>query len=129
MILIDASFFIASAIKRDQWHDRVHEILPEILEEDKITSILVVSEAVTLVGSLGGGKKGIRLYNYIMDNHEVIYPDKDVSFRAMETFLQYDGGLSFADSVSLELMQLSGIDTIVSFDSDFDKVKDVHRIH
>jgi predicted nucleic acid-binding protein len=59
----------------------------------------------------------------------VVYVDKDLSFKAMETFLQYNGSLSFADVVSLEIMQLVGADTIVSFDSDFDKVKGIRRIH
>ncbi|MGZ7116750.1 MAG: type II toxin-antitoxin system VapC family toxin [Methanobacterium sp.] len=126
---MDSSFFIASVLKRDQWHNRVLKILPEINKEEKITSILVLSEAVTLAGSLGGGKKGTLLYNYIVDNHEVAYLDKDLSFNSMETFLKYDGVLSFADSVSLEIMQLFGADTIVSFDSDFDKVKGIKRIH
>lgn len=129
MIFIDSSFFIASIIKKDQWHNRVPEIFPEIMRDEKITSVLVLSEAVTLAGSLGGGKKGALLYNYIVDNHEVVYVDKDLSFKAMETFLQYDGSLSFADVVSLEIMQLVGADTIVSFDSDFDKVKGIRRIH
>lgn len=94
-----------------------------------MTSILTLSEAVTLTGSLGGGKNGTTLYNYIVDNHEIAYLDKDISFKSMETFLKYDGTLSFADSVSVELMRTFGIKSIVSFDSDFDKVDNIHRIH
>lgn len=129
MIFIDASFFIAASIKKDQWHTRVLEIIPEVTEQDKMTSIVVLSEAVTMVGSLAGGKMGARLYNYIIDNHEVKFMDKDVSTQAMNFFLKYDGVLSFADSVSLELMKQDKIDTIASFDSDFDKVKGIVRIH
>ncbi len=129
MIFIDASFFIAASIKKDQWHTRVLEILPEVTKQDKMTSIVVLSEAVTMVGSLAGGKMGARLYNYIIDNHEVKFMDKDLSTQAMNLFLKYDGVLSFADSVSLELMKQGKIDTIASFDSDFDKVKGIMRIH
>lgn len=129
MIFLDASFFIAASIKKDQWHGRVRKILPEVQKQDKVTSILVLSEAVTMVGSLAGGKKGIRLYNYISDNHEVKYVDNELSSRAMNTFLQYDGVLSFADAISLELMKAFKIDTIVSFDSDFDKADEIVRIH
>ncbi|AUB56560.1 nucleic acid-binding protein [Methanobacterium subterraneum] len=129
MIFIDASFFIAASIKKDQWHTRVLEILPEVTKQDKITSIVVLSEAVTMVGSLAGGKMGGRLYNYIIDNHEVKFIDKDLSTQAMNFFLKYDGVLSFADSVSLELMKQGKVDTIASFDSDFDKVKGIMRIH
>ncbi len=128
MIFIDASFFIAAANKQDQWHENAGDILPLIKEEEKITTDLILSESVTLVGSLFGGKKGIKLFNYIWDNHEVYYLNKEISFNAMKTFLQYDGTLSFADSVSVEVMRNLKIDRIVSFDSDFDKV-DVIRIH
>jgi uncharacterized protein len=129
LIFIDASFFIAASIKKDQWHTRVLEILPEVTKQDKMTSIVVLSEAVTMVGSLAGGKMGARLYNYIIDNHEVKFMDKDLSTQAMNFFLKYDGVLSFADSVSLELMKHDKINTIASFDSDFDKVKGIVRIH
>jgi uncharacterized protein len=129
LIFIDASFFIAASIKKDQWHTRVLEILPEITKQDKMTSIVVLSEAVTTVGSLAGGKMGARLYNYIIDNHEVKFMDKELSTQAMNSFLKYDGVLSFADSVSLELMKQCKVDTIASFDSDFDKVKGIIRIH
>ena len=129
MIFIDSSFFIASVLKNDKWHGQVREIFPKIKEEDKMTSILTLSEAVTLTGSLGGGKNGVKLYNYIVDNHEVVYVDKDTSFSALETFLKYDGVLSFADSVSVELMKRFKVNSIVSFNSDFDKVDGIYRIH
>lgn len=129
LIFIDASFFIAALNKKDKWHKNAGEILPIIKKEEKITSQLILSEAVTLTGSLFGGKKGVTIFNYILDNHEVIYPDKNLSFRAMETFLKYDGTLSFADSVSIEIMSDLGIEKIVSFDSDFDKINGINRIY
>jgi len=47
----------------------------------------------------------------------------------MEIFLKYDGTLSFADSVSVQIMKELKIEKIVSFDSDFDKVKEIIRIY
>lgn len=128
MIFIDTSFFIAAVNKQDQWHKNAGDILPLIKEEEKITTDLILSESVTLVGSLFGGKEGMKLFNYIWDNHEIYYLNKEMTFNAMKTFLQYDGTLSFADSVSVEVMRNLKIDRIVSFDSDFDKV-DVVRMH
>lgn len=49
------------------------------------------------------------------------YLDHEISSKAMSTFLHYDGVHSFADAVTLELMKEFKTDTIVSFDSDFDK--------
>jgi len=121
-MFIDASFFIAALNKDDQWHEKAGEILPIIIKEKKMTSELILSESVTLIGSIFGNKSGLKLFNYILDNHEVHYIDKEMSLNAMETFLKYDGTLSFADSVSIEMMRNLKIDEIVSFDSDFDKV-------
>ncbi|MGO9387785.1 MAG: type II toxin-antitoxin system VapC family toxin [Methanobacterium sp.] len=129
MIFIDSSFFIAAVNKNDQWHEMAGKILPIIVKEEKVTSQLILSESVTLVGSLFDGKTGLKLFNYIFDNHEVLYTDKRMSFNAMDTFLKYDGTLSFADSVSVEIMKDLGIDKLVSFDSDFDKVDDIIRIY
>ncbi|GAB6056129.1 PIN domain-containing protein [Methanobacterium alkalithermotolerans] len=129
MIFIDSSFFIAAINKKDQWHQKAGEILPIIKNEEKIISELILSESVTLIGSLFGGKTGIKLFNYILDNHEIHYLDKNLIFDAMEIFLKYDGTLSFADSVSVQIMKDLQIEKIVSFDSDFDKVKKIRRIY
>ncbi len=129
MIFIDSSFFIAAVNKNDQWHEMAGKILPIVVKEEKVTSQLILSESVTLVGSLFDGKTGLKLFNYIFDNHEVLYADKRMSLNAMDTFLKYDGTLSFADSVSVEIMKDLGINKLVSFDSDFDKVDDIIRIY
>lgn len=115
--------------KKDQWHQNAGEILPIIKNEEKIISELILSESVTLIGSLFGVKTGLKLFNYILDNHEIHYLDKNLIFDAMEIFLKYNGTLSFADSVSVQIMKDLQIEKIVSFDSDFDKVKKIMRIY
>ncbi len=47
----------------------------------------------------------------------------------MNMFLKYDGSISLADASSIEIMKKYGIEKIISFDSDFDKVDDISRIH
>ncbi|MBU4535234.1 MAG: PIN domain-containing protein [Euryarchaeota archaeon] len=129
MIYVDSSFFIALALKNDQWHEKALKLIPKIENSEKMVSNLIISESVTLVGSLGGGKNGKMIYNYIADNCHITHIDQDICDSAIETFLKYDGVLSFADSVSIELMNIFKINKIVSFDSDFDKVKEIERIH
>lgn len=129
MIYVDSSFFIALVLKNDQWHQRALNLVPEIEKSEKMISILNISEVVTLIGSLGGGKKGKLIYDYMIDNCHISYVDGDISNKSLEKFLKYDGTLSFADSVSLELMETFEIKKIASFDSDFDKVKIIQRIH
>jgi hypothetical protein len=47
----------------------------------------------------------------------------------MSVFLHYDGTLSVSDAVSVFIMERENIDRILSFDSDFDKVEGIVRIH
>jgi len=47
----------------------------------------------------------------------------------MGVFLRYDGTLSVSDAVSVFIMEKKNINRILSFDSDFDKVEGVVRIH
>lgn len=127
MILADSSYFIAVARKKDQWHERAKEIYDK-LDEDLISTDLIVSESVTSVGAISSGKEGRAVYDYILDNCHVAYTDKKILDRAIEVYLMYDGTLSLADAVSLVVMGDHGIKRILSFDSDYDKVKNIARI-
>jgi len=46
----------------------------------------------------------------------------------MQTLVKYHN-LSFADSVSVEIMKLININEIASFDDDFDHKKGIMRLH
>ena len=69
------------------------------------------------------------LYEYFVDECDVVFVDADLLDEAMTLHLQYDGTLSVADCASVAVMSREGIGEIVSFDSDFDKVSGVTRIH
>ncbi len=129
MILIDSSFFIGLALAKDQWHNRALELIPKIEESNKMVSNLIISESVTIVGSLSGGKAGKMVYDYITDNCTVFDSERPIFDEAIWTYLKYDGTLSLTDVVSLELMKRFNFQEIVSFDADFDKVNGIIRIH
>ncbi|KZX17217.1 type II toxin-antitoxin system VapC family toxin [Methanobrevibacter filiformis] len=128
MIFVDATFIIAIASDIDQWHERAVEILPKIKKEKRITSELIISEIVTLVGALHGGKSALKIYNYIKDNY-IIYKDDKLLDESMLELLKYDGTLSLADSSALTIMKKLNIHEIASFDDDFDNKDHVVRIH
>ena len=54
-----------------------------------------------------------------MDNFTIITETKKLCPKALETLVKYHN-LSFADSVSIEIMKLMNIHEIASFDDDFD---------
>jgi hypothetical protein len=128
MIFADSSYFIGLADLKDQWHPQAVGILKKVKDKFMISD-LVLSETVTSIGSRAGGKAGKRIYDYFIDNCEIVFVDDDLLWEAMEIFLKYGGKLSVADSVSIAIMKRRGIKKIISFDSDFDRVKGISRIY
>ena len=126
MIFGDSSYFIATIRKKDRWHN---DALNLKIKEQFLISELIISESITLVGSFDGGKVGKILYNYFLDNCRIEYLDEEMMEKSMDTFLKYDGTLSLTDSSSIEIMKKHDVKKIISFDSDFDKVQEIIRIH
>jgi len=128
MIFVDSSYFIAIAREKDRWHKDALQLVDKI-NESMIISDFIISESVTLVGSLEGGKAGKILYEYFIDNCKIYFTDEEILSKAIDTFLKYDGSLSLADATSVEVMKKHKIKKILSFDSDFDKINEIERIH
>ena len=127
MIFIDTSFIIATVSKIDSWHERAMELLPEVKKEERVISELIISEVITLVGTLHGSKAAVNVYNYIKDNH-TIYKDKKLLDESIPIYSKYNGNLSLADSTAIAVMKELKIEKIASFDPNFDE-KGVNRIY
>src|SRR5574341_559444 len=128
MIFADSSYFIALAREKDRWHNDALKVA-EKNKDSFLISDLIINESITLVGSLEGGKAGKLLYEYFMDNCEIEFMDRDMLSRGLEVFLKYDGSISLADAVSVEIMKEHGVKKIISFDGDFDKVREIERVY
>ena len=129
MIFIDSSFLTAYFNENDQWHKKSLRVAKSIKNREKVISNLIISETVTNIGSLLGGKAGNIVYNHLIKNYTLIYDNKNRSNNAMKIYLKYDGVLSLADSLSIQIMKEQSITEIASFDSDFDKVNGILRLH
>ena len=129
MIFVDSSYYIAIADTKDQWYKKALELSEYIDTNTNVVSSFIISEVVTEIGRRSGGKVAYNLYNYFTDNCKIIYIDRDLLSESMDIFLRYDGTLSLADAASIAIMGNMMIGEIVSFDSDFDKVDFINRIH
>ncbi len=129
MIFVDSSYYIAIVDTKDQWHKKALELSEHIETNTNVVSSFIISEVVTEIGRRSGGKVAYNLYNYFTDNCKIIYIDRDLISESMDIFLRYDGALSLADATSIAIMDNMKISEIVSFDSDFDKVDFINRIH
>jgi predicted nucleic acid-binding protein len=129
MIFVDSSFFIALVDQKDQWHHLAKLLVPKLTDETIIITDLIIVESVSIIGKRSGGKAGEKLFNYFIDNCKVIKLDEKSLNGGMHEFLKYDGTLSVSDAVSVFIMKKKEIERIISFDSDFDKVQGIMRIH
>lgn len=129
MILVDSSVFIALADRKDQWHEQAIALLPRIRDETIIISDLIIAEVLTTIGKRCGGKTAETLYHYFTDSCDLIPLDDDTREGAVRICVRYDGTLSLSDALSVLIMERKGIDSILSFDSDFDRVDTITRIY
>ena len=90
----------------------------------------MASEMLTLARTRlhDGVAKELSRYLFDYGNLEVRYLDATTSPEALALFLKYNQ-LSFADAASIALMKRIGANEIASFDSDFDRVPGIQRLH
>ena len=128
MIFIDASFLIGLINSKDQWHSQAHEIEPKIRNNDKIISNIILTETLNSISYLGG-KIANMMYETILDEFKIEFLNNlEIYNDARVEFLKYDGTIGFSDCTTIVLMKKLGINEIVSFDNDFDKVNNIIRI-
>ena len=128
MILVDSNYMISLMNDRDKNHGRAKELFSMVKRRQKVMPVLMLSEAVTSVGSRKRGKVAKLLYDTLIDNFEIYYPTSVEIDLAMQCVLKYDGTLALADCLAVLIMEKMGISEIVSFDDDFDKVDGIIRL-
>ncbi|MCL2687808.1 MAG: PIN domain-containing protein [Methanobrevibacter sp.] len=129
MIFLDSSFIIGLFVENDQWHDDALKLSNYIDTKDELViSNLILSETITTINKKIGVESSEIVYNYIMDNFTIVTETKKLYPKAIKTLVKYHN-LSFADSVSIEIMKLMNIYEIASFDNDFDNKEEILRLH
>ena len=127
MIFVDTSFLIALLISTDHFHEKALEI-SETINERKVINNTVLNE--TLNAFTGkGGKIGEELYQIIEEMFDIEYLNQADYEHAMEIYLHFDSSINFSDCTILSTMIRNKIDKIISFDSDFEKVKGIKIIN
>jgi predicted nucleic acid-binding protein len=127
-VFVDSSYWVGLVDAKDQWHKPALALQPRVRGELRVLD-LTVSEAVTIIGSRKGGKPARELYQFFCDSCHIIYLDDELLDSAMARHVAHDGRLSVPDCAMVEAMVREGETTIVSFDSDFDEIRGLVRLH
>lgn len=131
-VFMDTGVFVAFHNTRDTNHNRALELLRSIVDGElgtAYTSDYVFDEAVTAAlvrtrrpeNALAVGR--MILGELTAPFLAILRLDDEAFKEAWRLFPQYAGrGLSFTDCSSITLMRTGGIESIVSFDADFDGI-------
>jgi len=128
MILLDTSFLIALIRKNDEKHTEAENILGQVKERTVITDH-VLSELITFLVCRDGNKTAYEVGKKIIDSDIIIVSVLHEDLSAALGCVGKYNGFSMCDALSIIVMQKLGIKKIASFDSDFDRIKNIERLY
>ncbi len=128
MYFLDTTFVVALFVSNDDWHPQAVKVYEDIKNQKLVISNLVIAETITVLKNKLETKEILEIYRGMPNFFQVI-EDTNCYNEAIMEFVKYDSTLSFFDAMYVAIMKKLDINEIISFDSDFDKVDDVIRIH
>lgn len=127
-MFVDSSYWVGLVDSRDQWHPRAKQLRAKVPVGAGVLD-LAIAESVTIIGSRRGGKMATELYRFFCDSCRIVYVDGELLDRALELHLARDGRLSVTDCATVQAMARDRERTVLSFDSDFDALPGITRLH
>lgn len=128
MIFIDSGFWYVLFKPSEKLHYKALELF-EIYEEVfsiKVINSLVLSE--TLNKSNRFKLSPNEIFGIFKDSVDIVYLSKIDYLKALSLNNYYNDAINYSDCLILKTMMDLKINTIISFDSDFDKINGINRI-
>lgn len=124
----DASYFIGIFDREDQWHQAAVKLLDQVKGRLRVTDA-AMGESITIIGARAGGKKARQMFALFTESCEIVYTSPRLFADAMNYHTKYDGRLSTSDCLTIAAMVAANENEVFSFDSDFDRVRGITRVH
>ena len=128
-MFIDANIFIMASLGRDKQSQKCRDFLARVEsgEQKSVTSVLVMAEALKIIGSRIGHEKALPNVRRMMQIQNLLI--ENVLTQTLENSFEFFGlGMQPMDSLHLAVMKKHGISTILSYDKDFDSIKGIKRV-
>lgn len=125
---LDTTFIVALFVSNDQWHSQSLKVYDNIKNQELVISNLVIAETITVLKNKLKTKDISEIYHNLSNIFDII-DDNLIFDEAMDIFTKYDSTISFFDAMYVAVSKKEGINEIVSFDSDFDKIDGIVRVH
>jgi predicted nucleic acid-binding protein len=133
-VFVDSGFMIAAYRKRDVNHERARKTLALVLENDLLVmNELILAEIVTFFRRRDGYPDALRILEALKASPRItiLLSDPSIFEETIRIFTTYDSklsGFSFADASVVATMKRISISFLLSYDSDFDSIKEITRL-
>lgn len=128
MIFLDTSYIVGLVIKNDNYSDKSLKLKSYLKNEKKLINNTVFNEVLNSLTSFNSEYSADSLSNLLL-SYDVNFLSADDYAESISLFKYYNCSINFSDCTILNSMIKNNVNTIVSFDSDFDKINGIHRIY
>lgn len=129
MIFLDSSYLIALIIKSDKYHPQAHKLSSILKNESILINNTVLTEVLNSFSTKNNPEDISKIANFLLTIENIDYLESEDYKKAVDLFKFYNQSINFSDCTILQTMEKMKVNTIVSFDSDFDKIKGIKRIY
>ncbi|WP_276955335.1 type II toxin-antitoxin system VapC family toxin [Methanobrevibacter woesei] len=126
MIFIDSSYLIALMLKQDRNYKKASALKTTIFNERIIINNTVLSEVLNSFNKYNSPNLEHNVNN--MFKFDIDYLTEQDYKKALTYYRYYNTAINFSDCTILVTMNKYNTDKIVSFDSDFNKIKGIINI-
>lgn len=126
MIFLDSSYLIALMLKQDRNYKKASDLKTTIFNERIIINNTVLSEVLNSFNKYNSPNLEHNVNN--MFKFDIDYLTEDDYKKALTYYRYYNTAINFSDCTILVTMNKYNTDKIVSFDSDFNKIKGIINI-
>lgn len=132
MLFFDSSFILAIFNENEDNHKKVLQLLkavPNISKQKKAINNVVLMEVLNKLKK--SYYKPVRedIINFLLSMDKIFYVDSKDYEDAIVLMENYKYDVNYSDCLILLTMYNNNIDTIVSFDDDFDHINNIKRIY
>ena len=123
MIFLDTCYFKALIDKRDPYHKTALKIKKYLSDENKETMVNTTVVVETLNKSFKIKFPIDELFNNLHEDNKVVELTHQDYLKSLEISGWFDNSINYSDCTIVETMLEENVSNIVTFDSDFKKIK------
>ena len=129
MIFVDTCYLLSLVNTKAKNHEKAKLIRDTIENETKIINSTVLIEMLNNLHKTRYKQVRDEILELIKNINEIDFLNSKDYNNSLKICEYYNYSVNYSDCTILKTMLENKIDTIASFDSDFDKINGIHRIH